>query len=146
MEVINTEYGFTFEVPDEYREIERKDYPRFHIDPTTLHIFVKFEGDTPHTISINRDDNFEDEADYLSLIELNIHNMEKMEMKVKDRMDYKGPLGRVDVVYSEFKGLKFVTYFTGIHKMMIASSMEIDRPGDPNEKELHALFSSLKEI
>ena len=146
MLVINNEYRFSFEIPDEYREIEREDYEQYHVDPSTLHIFIKLVRDMPKTISLNRDDTVADEEDYLSLVKLNTDNMAKMDMHVFEQKTIPNERYRVDVVYSSFKTLKFVTYFTVVQNLMIACSTEITYPEDKSDKEVAALFESIKEF
>lgn len=146
MKVLNKEYKFSFEVPDEYKEISKNDYEKYHIDPSTLHVFVKMDGNTPRTISINRDDTFADEDDYLALIQLNATNMEKMEMKITNRsfMTTENKR-RIDKISSSFKGLKFCTYFTRIGNMLIAASVEVEADRDEHEVELYSIFASIRE-
>lgn len=146
MLVINQEYKFKFVIPDEYQEIGKDKYQEYGIDDSTLHVFVKMVNSLPHTISINRDDTVEDENDYLSLINLNTENMTLMGMKVGNTMTKYINNRRIDIVASSYKGLKFVTYFTVIHKMMIASSVEIDEKDSEDEKTLAALFASIEEF
>lgn len=146
MLVINQEYKFKFVIPDEYQEIGKDKYQEYGIDDSTLHVFVKMVNSLPHTISINRDDTVEDENDYLSLINLNTENMTLMGMKVGNTMTKYINNRRIDIVTSSYKGLKFVTYFTVIHKMMIASSVEIDEKDSEDEKTLAALFASIEEF
>ena len=146
MKVLNKEFRFSFEIPDEYREISKSDYEKFNIDESTLHVFVKMEGNTPRTISINRDDTFADEDDYLALIQLNASNMEKMEMKITNRSYMTTERGRrIDKISSEFKGLKFCTYFTRIGNMLIAASVEVNADRDEHEAELYSVFASINE-
>ena len=146
MLVINQEYKFKFVIPDEYQEIGKDKYQEYGIDDSTLHVFVKMVNSLPHTISINRDDTVKDENDYLSLINLNTENMTLMGMKVGNTMTKYINNRRIDIVTSSYKGLKFVTYFTVIHKMMIASSVEIDEKDSEDEKTLAALFASIEEF
>lgn len=146
MLVINQEYKFKFIIPDEYQEIGKDKYQEYGIDDSTLHVFVKIVNSLPHTISINRDDTVEDENDYLSLINLNTENMTLMGMKVGNTMTKYINNRRIDIVTSSYKGLKFATYFTVIHKMMIASSVEIDEKDSEDEKTLAALFASIEEF
>ena len=146
MLVINQEYRFSFEVPDEYDEIAREDYEKYHINPGTLHVFIKLVRDMPKTISINRDDTVADEEDYLSLVKLNTENMAKMDMHIFEQKTIPNERYRVDVIYSTFKTLKFVTYFTVIHNLMIACSAEVSHPDDKSDKELAKMFASIKEF
>lgn len=146
MKVYNEKYHFSFEIPDDFEEIAHEDYPRYHIDPTTLNIFIKYENDIPHTISLNRDDDVKDEKNYMDLVLLNLKNMEKMGMTVTDHIHQTLNSRRVDIVYSSFKRLKFVTYFTVVRQMMIACSVEIKEINDENDQILTKLFETIQEI
>ena len=147
MEVINKKYGFKFEVPDDFEQIPEKDYQKYNFDlASTVAVFVKFERGVPTSISINRDDTVDNEKDYLDLVSLNIRNMEAMEMVVDQHIHTVNKIGRVDTIYSKFKGLKFVTYFTVVHKIMIACSIEVKEINDENDNIVAKLFESIEEI
>ena len=146
MLIVNEQFHFSFEIPDEYEEIPQSDYLMYHIDKaSTLHIFIKYDT-IPHTISINRDDFVEDEKDYEALVLLNFQNMERMNMKIEQHIHYQTSTRRVDTIYSRFAGIRYVTYFTTVHNLMIACSVEIQEINDENDKTVNALFESIKDI
>ena len=147
MKVINNEYNFSFEIPDGFEEIAREDYSKYHInDGSTLNIFIKFDGDKPHTISLNRDEEANDEKEYMDLVLLNLQNMEKIGLHVTEHLHQTMNNRRVDIVYSHFKRIKYVTYFTVIRKMMVACSAEIQEINDENDQILEKMFESIEEI
>lgn len=147
MEVINKKYGFKFEVPDNFEEIPEKDYKKYNFDlNSTVAVFVKYEKGIPTSISINRDDTVDNEKDYLDLVALNIRNMEAMNMTVNQHIHIINKIGRVDIIYSRFKRLKYATYFTVIHNIMIACSIEVKEINDENDNIVAALFESIQEI
>ncbi|MBR5997355.1 MAG: hypothetical protein IK028_04985 [Bacilli bacterium] len=144
MWIYNHELKFGFEIPDDFEEIEKKDYKKYHIHEGTLNIFIKFDGVIPHTISINRDDKAESEEEYNKLVWLNIENMEKIGMRVTQHLHHYKDGRRVDIIYSHFKKLKYVTYFTTINGTMIACSIEIKEINDAEDKIVAALFESIE--
>ena len=144
MWIYNHELKFGFEIPDDFEEIEQKDYEKYHIHPGTLNIFVKFDDEGAHTISINEDDKADNEDEYMELVWLNIKNMEKSGMRVTQHLHHYKDNRRVDILYSHFKTLKYVTYFTTINGTMIACSIEIKEINDAEDKILAALFESIK--
>lgn len=147
MKVINEEYKFSFEIPDGYEEICRDDYRKYHIDEmSTLNIFINYQDSIPRTISLNRDDEAKDEKEYLDLVHLNIQNMEDMDMHVVHHLHQTLNNRRVDIIYSNFKRLTYVTYFTVIRKMMVACSIEIEEINDENDQILEKMFESIEEI
>lgn len=147
MKVVNSTYKFSFIVPDDFTEISHDEYERYHIDTdATLHVFVKYFDGGVHSISINRDANVKDEEDFVGLVNLNLENLEKVGMHIKEHIHHYNKRARIDTVYSIFKGLKFVTYFTVIHQMMIASSIEIEEINDEYDQILSALFESIEEF
>ena len=147
MEVINKKYGFRFEIPDDFVEIQEEDYEKYNFDlDSTVGVFVKLENGIPVSISINRDAEARNEKEYLDLISLNLSNMETMEMIVDQHIHHVNKHGRVDTIYSSFRGLKFATYFTVIHKIMIACSIEVHEINDEHDKIVAALFESIAEI
>ena len=144
MRVYNNELKFSFEIPDDFVEIAKEDYKKYHIDESTLNIFIKNDGNANiHTISINRDDSVENEDDYIELVWLNIKNMERMSMKVTQHLHHYKDSRRVDIIYSNFKTLKYVTYFTTINDIMIACSIEIKEINDAEDKIVADLFESI---
>lgn len=146
MLITNQQYRFTFEIDDSYEEIPYSDYQKYLIDAnTTLHIFIKYDT-LPHTISINRDDFVKDEKDYQDLVLLNFQNMEKMGMKIEQHIHFQTSTRRVDTIYSFFHGIRYVTYFTVVSKLMIACSTEVKEINDENDKVVSALFESIREI
>ena len=67
-------------------------------------------------------------------------------MKTEPKEKIASPNGRhLGRVYSTFKGLKYVTYFSNIRNTLIAASAEIKVPGDKNDTNLLNLFSSIEE-
>lgn len=145
MRVYNNELKFGFEIPDDFVEIAKEDYKKYHIDESTLNIFIRDDGRANiHTISINRDDSVENEEDYIQLVWLNIKNMERMDMTVTQHLHHYKDNRRVDILYSNFKTLKYVTYFTTINGIMIACSIEIKEINDDEDKILAALFDSIE--
>ena len=146
MKIINEQYKFSFIIPDDYKELNRNDYFKYHIHGNTLHVFIKSDDPLPRTISINRDTNVKDENDYLKLVSLNIENLEKMGMHVTNHIHQNSGRARVDIVYTNFKTIHFVTYFTVIHNVMIASSIEINEINDEHDQVLASLFDSIEEF
>ena len=147
MEVINKKYGFKFEIPDEFIEIPEKDYEKYNFDlATTINVFIKLEKGIPVSISINRDAEANSEKEYLDLVSLNLRNMEAMQMIVDQHIHTVNKIGRVDTIYSRFRGLRFATYFTVVHNIMIACSIEVKEINDQYDNILSALFESIEEI
>ena len=147
MLIKNTKYGFSFVVPDDYTEIPRSEYKKYNVDPATLHVFVKPEGDAPRSISLNPDDTVESEKEYLELVDLNAKNMKEIGMKIDEHTFKTDGRARVDVLYSNFRGLRFATRFTVVGgKQMIACSIEIGEKDDEHDRTLAALFDSIKDI
>lgn len=68
MKIIDFDYNFTFDIPDDYKEIAKSDYYPYALDESTLHVFIKKVGEGIRTISINRDANFKDEDEYYVVI------------------------------------------------------------------------------
>ncbi len=146
MKVVNQEYKFSFEIPDGYKEFAKEDYPRYRFDPSTLNILVKSEGPIPHTISLNRDVEVKDEDDYVSLVLLNIENMGKMGLTVTSHLHHISNNRRIDIIYSQIKLIKYVTYMTTIRNMVVACSTEIKEINDENDQIIEKMFDSIKEI
>ena len=147
MRIENTEYGFSFVVPDDYAEIPKEDYGKYDIDGDTLHVFVKYEDGTPRTISLSPDDVAENEEEYLELVALNEKNMKRLGLKIDERTFKTDGRARVDTLYSSFRGLRFVTRFTVVkNKRMIACSVEIGGKGDEFDLILSDLFDSIEDI
>lgn len=144
MTVYNKEFKFSFEIPDEFEEIQKDDYSNYHLDEaSTLHVFLKTKEFLPTTISINRDDFAHNEEEYVSLVGLNLANIEKMGLRIKEHTHYSYKGRRIDIVYSSFKRIKYATYFTVVNELMIASSIEIKEINDKNDQILNALFESI---
>ena len=146
MLIRNEEYGFSFVVPDDYREIPKEKYGEYNIDSSTLHVFVKVKDNEPYTISLNRDDSVENEQEYSELLYCNAKNMETIGMKIEERTFKTDGRARVDTFYSRFRGLRFATRFTVIRGIMVACSVEIKEKGDENDLILAALYDSIEEI
>ena len=146
MKVVNQEYNFCFEIPDGYKEFAKEDYPRYRFDPSTLNILVKSEGPIPHTISLNRDVEVKDEDDYVSLVLLNIENMGKMGLTVTSHLHHINNNRRIDIIYSQIKLIKYVTYMTTIRNMTVACSTEIKEINDESDQIIEKMFDSIKEI
>ena len=147
MEIVNQEYKFSFIIPDEYHEIPKGDYLYYHIDSSTLHVFTKMDDlGIPQTISINRDEEANNEEEYLKLVDLNLENLAKIGMLVEEHIHHRNKRARIDIVYCSFRGLKFVTYFTTIHRIVIASSINIKEINDEDDNTLAALFESIVEL
>ena len=148
MLIHNQDYHFVFEIPDDYKEIPHEQYEEYNIASNTLHVFVKIrENGTPTSISINLDAEVMDLEDYLSLIDENIDNMIDMGMEIGEHSSIVGKNNkRIDRVYSAFKKLHFVTYFTVVGGSMIAASVEINEVSDEQERELKSLFLSIEEV
>lgn len=148
MEIINKRYGFKYEGPDDYIYIGEEEYAKYNIDKdSTVGVFVKVEKDGSLTsLSINRDADVEDEYDYLSLISLNMENMEKVGMKIVQYSHHNNGRGRIDIIHSEFNGLAFITYFTRISKIMVACSVEASQIKDIENNVIVDMFDSFEEI
>ena len=143
MKIFNDKLKFSFEIPDDFKEIAKEDYKKYHIDPTTLNIFLKFDDNGPHTISINEDDKVNNEQEYIDLVWLNIKNMDKAGMRVTQHLHHYKDKRRVDILYSRYKGLKYVTYFTTVNNTLIACSIEIKEINDAEDRIVAALFDSI---
>lgn len=65
-------------------------------------------------------------------------------MKVTQHLHHYKGNRRVDILYSNFKTLKYVTYFTTINGTMIACSIEIKGINDAEDKIVAALFDSIE--
>ncbi|MBR4770451.1 MAG: hypothetical protein IK090_05935 [Clostridia bacterium] len=146
MQIVNKELGFTYDVPDDFKEIPKEKYKEYNIEEGTLGVFVKLIDGVPFTISLNRDDDAPDEKTYKELVDENAFNMKRMGMTIIGRVERAGKRAKIDVLYSEFKGLRFVTYFTTICGIMVACSTEIKEKDDEFDKTVAALFESIKEI
>ena len=145
MTIINFDLNFTFEIPDDYEEITKKAYKEYNLDASTLHVFIRASEDKPfNSISINRDADVKDEKEYEEIVDLNIDNMTKIGFENFSLVTYKSKNGRVDILYSSFKRIKYVTYFTCVNGTVIASSAEIKEKGDQNEKDLKGIFDSIE--
>ena len=148
MEVVNKRYGFKYEVRDDFEQIPEEEYLSYNIDKnTTIGVFVKLEKNgTLTSISINRDADVEDEYDYLSLISLNMKNMEEIGMKIIKYSHHNNERARVDIIHSAFKGLEFVTYFTRVRHIMLACSVEASQIKDDEDNIIAEIFDSFEEI
>ena len=146
MLIKNEEYGFTYVIPDDYKEIPKERYEDYNIDESTLGVFVKTVGGEPHTISLNRDADTPDEKTYEKLVKENASNMKELGMEIVERVERETERAKIDVLYSAFQGLRFATYFTVICGMTVACSSEITEKGDENDKAVAAVFESLSEI
>lgn len=146
MQIVNKELGFTYDVPDDYKEIPKEKYKEYNIEEGTLGVFVKMIDGVPFTISLNRDDDAPDEKTYKELVAENAANMKRMGMTIVEQIEQTGGRAKIDVLYSEFKGLRFVTYFTTVCGIMIACSVEIKKKGDKSDVIVSDLFNSIKEI
>ena len=144
MWIYNPELNFGFDIPDDFEEIEKADYKKYHIHEGTLNIFIRYNEDGIHTISINRDDKAANEDEYMELVWLNIKNMEEAGMRVTQHLHHYKDNRRVDTLYSEYKTLKYVTYFTTINGTVIACSIEIKEINDAEDKIVAALFDSIE--
>ena len=143
----NIKYRFSFLIPLGFEVLDRLDYPRYHIDEeNTVEILINYQPRNTKSISINRDDTFKSVEEYEELINLNAKYMQETGMKVVFKETINLTNGRrIDRLYSTFKSMKCVTYFTNIRDMMIAASVEINKPQDQNEQNLLMLFSSIEE-
>lgn len=145
MTFFNFDLMFYFDLPDYYEEISKSDYKEYGFDKSTLNVFITSRKHKPfNSISINRDDEAKDEKEFEELVDLNIQNMTEIGFENFRLATYKNTNGRVDVLYSSFKTLKYVTYFTCVNGTVIASSAEIKEENDPNEKDLKGLFDSIR--
>lgn len=137
------ELNFDFDIQEGYTLIEKNDYSKYGIDPSTLVIMIKENSLEPCTLSLNRDDEFEDEDDFLALIDLNGRNMEKLGMKVLSVDETTNNGKKMHVMKSMFRNLQFISLFFPIRNVLVCCSFEEDESGT-KDAALN-LISSIKE-
>ena len=120
MKVINNEFKYEFEIPDEFIEISKDDYSKYNIDlVSTLHVF--FNG--RESISINRDDFVKNDDDFEELVNINIESMKKEGMMPYSKKSLVTKSGRKYYEIESFYNTTFYnTYFLVVSGLMIAFS------------------------
>ena len=143
MTILNEEFNFTYEMPEEYEEIKREDYSKYSIDPST--IFVYFNKKKESTISLNRDSDVSDQKEYEDIIELNASNLKKVGMDVVsvNPTNLKSPSEyAVYVMKSTFKSIEFSIYFFVIREMACAISVQVN--SNQEDKVVERIIESIK--
>ena len=135
MKYVNKELKISFEVDDDYEELDKDE---FDADGGTLFIFKNSSG---NVFSINID--YGNGESYEDIIGWNIDNLRNVGIVIKNQETFVHEGRRIDVVYSTFESLSFVTYFTFVYGNVITCSIEADEEA---EKDLRNLYISIKEL
>ena len=136
MKYVNEELKLSFEVDDDYTELNKDEFD--NITPDTLFLFRSLSG---NVISINID--YGNGDSYEDIVKWNIENLKKVGLVIEKEevIEFEGR--RIDVVFSKFMNLKFCTCFTFVNGNVITSSVEVEGNA---EEDLMNVFKSMKEL
>ncbi len=151
MLVKNYELKFSFEVNDDFSEIKSTSYEAFNVAPNTIHYFVKLddEGNVGRVLSLCKDKKCTNEEEVLAVVKRNVEQMKKFGFDLIFENDFETHKNRKiyrRVFIDEEQEHAFVTYFTLIKGVLIASTTEITEFYDEYEEEMYEIFATIEEF